>query len=140
MIGTARPWLESQPQTQSTKERTLQLSSCSLLVCKHCKVFPQSNVLLKSSGFMKGVQQNLKLKHHSRQLIHVFSHLENISKNSPPDFVFVKHYYSVNKSLKCPTRIPNLTSIPDILPTTKKSVILVVDCSSVCLCIRDQKM
>ena len=40
--------------------------------------------------------------------------------------VFVEIY----KSLKCPTRIMNITRIPDILPTTKKSVILVVDCSS----------
>ena len=28
----------------------------------------------------------------------------------------------------CPTIIANLTRIPNILPTTKKSVILVVDC------------
>ena len=33
----------------------------------------------------------------------------------------------MNKS--CPTSISNFTRIPDILPTTKKSVIPVVDCS-----------
>ena len=50
-------------------------------------------------------------------------------------FCLVKLYYCVNKS--CPTSIPNFTRILDIFPTTKKSAILVVDCTKVCFtCLR----
>ena len=37
----------------------------------------------------------------------------------------------MNKS--CPTSIPNFTRIPHILPTTKRSTILVVDCIITCI-------
>ena len=53
-------------------------------------------------------------------------HPWRISQQIQSKLVLIK----VNCSLLVPTRITNPTRIPEILPTTKNSVVVVVDCTN----------